>query len=86
LRVAIETMLEFTARHGIVTAAEHLPMSRLDEDHERLKAFKGRCRIVIDTEFRPESRTASAAADGRHLRRHDRSGTLLMTWEFWFSE
>jgi uncharacterized zinc-type alcohol dehydrogenase-like protein len=49
--VAIETMLEFAARHGVVPTTEHLPMSRINEGFARLKAGKARYRIVLDADF-----------------------------------
>lgn len=49
--VAIETMLEFAARHGITPTTEHLPMSRINEAFDRLHAGKARYRIVLDADF-----------------------------------
>jgi uncharacterized zinc-type alcohol dehydrogenase-like protein len=49
--VAIETMLDFAARHHISPQTEHLPMSRINEAFERLKAGKARYRIVLDADF-----------------------------------
>lgn len=49
--VAIETMLEFAARHGITPQNEHLPMSRINEAFQRLEAGKARYRIVLDADF-----------------------------------
>ena len=48
--VAIETMLDFAARHNIAPQTEHFPMSRINEAFERLEAGKARYRIVLDTE------------------------------------
>jgi alcohol/geraniol dehydrogenase (NADP+) len=49
--VAIETMLDFAARHNISPQTEHLPMSRINEAFERLEAGKARYRIVLDADF-----------------------------------
>lgn len=49
--VAIETMLEFAARHKITPQTEHVPMSRINEAFERLEAGKARYRIVLDADF-----------------------------------
>lgn len=49
--VAIETMLEFAARHKITPQTEHMPMSRINEAFERLEAGKARYRIVLDADF-----------------------------------
>jgi uncharacterized zinc-type alcohol dehydrogenase-like protein len=49
--VAIETMLDFAARHDITPQTEHLPMSRINEAFERLEAGKARYRIVLDADF-----------------------------------
>jgi uncharacterized zinc-type alcohol dehydrogenase-like protein len=49
--VAIETMLDFAARHGITPQTEHFPMSRINEAFERLEAGKARYRIVLDADF-----------------------------------
>jgi uncharacterized zinc-type alcohol dehydrogenase-like protein len=49
--VAIETMLDFAARHNITPQTEHLPMSRINEAFERLVAGKARFRIVLDADF-----------------------------------
>ncbi len=49
--VAIGTMLDFAARHGVTPQTEHLPMSRINEAFERLKAGKARYRIVLDADF-----------------------------------
>ena len=49
--VAIETMLEFAARHNITPQTEHFPMSRINEAFERLEAGKARYRIVLDADF-----------------------------------
>jgi len=49
--VAIETMLEFAARHDVAPQTEHMPMSRINEAFERLEAGKARYRIVLDADF-----------------------------------
>ncbi|MES2790976.1 MAG: NAD(P)-dependent alcohol dehydrogenase [Planctomycetota bacterium] len=49
--VAIETMLEFAARHNIAPQTEHYPMSQINEAFERLEAGKARYRIVLDADF-----------------------------------
>jgi uncharacterized zinc-type alcohol dehydrogenase-like protein len=49
--VAIETMLDFAARHNIAPQTEHLAMSRINEAFERLAAGKARYRIVLDADF-----------------------------------
>lgn len=49
--VAIETMLQFAARHNITPQTEHFPMSRINEAFERLEAGKARYRIVLDADF-----------------------------------
>ena len=49
--VAIETMLDFAARHDITPQTEHFPMSRINEAFERLEAGKARYRIVLDADF-----------------------------------
>ena len=49
--VALETMLEFAARHNVTPQTEHLPMSRINEAFERLNAGKARYRIVLDADF-----------------------------------
>lgn len=49
--VAIETMLQFAARHKVTPTTEHMPMSRINEAFERLEAGKARYRIVLDGDF-----------------------------------
>ena len=49
--VAIETMLDFAARHNVSPQTEHMPMSRINEAFERLEAGKARYRIVLDADF-----------------------------------
>ena len=49
--VAMETMLEFAARHNIAPQTEHFPMSQINAAFERLEAGKARYRIVLDADF-----------------------------------
>ena len=49
--VAMETMLEFAARHNIAPQTEHFPMSQINAAFERLEACKARYRIVLDADF-----------------------------------
>ncbi len=49
--VAIETMLDFAARHKITPQNEHMPMSRINEAFERLETGKARYRIVLDADY-----------------------------------
>lgn len=49
--VAVETMLEFAARHGVAPQTEHYPMSRINEAFARLESGKARYRIVLDADF-----------------------------------
>ncbi len=49
--VAIETMLDFAARHKITPQTEHFPMSRINEAFTRLASGKARYRIVLDADF-----------------------------------
>ena len=48
---AIQTMLEFAARHSIAPQTEHFPMSRINEAFTRLASGKARYRIVLDADF-----------------------------------
>ena len=48
--VAIATMLDFAARHGIAPQTEHLPMSRINEAFARLESGRARYRIVLDAD------------------------------------
>ena len=52
-REAIDTMLEFCARHGIEPQTEHFPMSRLNDALDHLRAGKARYRVVLDADFAP---------------------------------
>jgi alcohol/geraniol dehydrogenase (NADP+) len=49
--VAIETMLDFAARHNIAPQSEHYPMSKINEAFARLASGKARYRIVLDEDF-----------------------------------
>jgi alcohol/geraniol dehydrogenase (NADP+) len=49
--VAIETMLDFAARHHVAPQTEHFPMSRINEAFARLESGKARYRIVLDADF-----------------------------------
>lgn len=49
--VAIETMLDFAARHNVAPQTEHYPMSQINEAFARLEAGKARYRIVLDADF-----------------------------------
>lgn len=49
--VAMETMLEFAARHNITPQTEHFPMSRMNDAFERLESGQARYRIVLDADF-----------------------------------
>jgi uncharacterized zinc-type alcohol dehydrogenase-like protein len=48
---AIETMLDFAARHHVVPQTEHFPMSHINEAFARLESGKARYRIVLDADF-----------------------------------
>jgi alcohol/geraniol dehydrogenase (NADP+) len=49
--VAIETMLDFAARHDISPQTEHFPMSKINDAFARLESGKARYRIVLDADF-----------------------------------
>ncbi|MEO8352884.1 MAG: NAD(P)-dependent alcohol dehydrogenase [Chthoniobacteraceae bacterium] len=49
--VAIETMLDFAARHNIAPQTEHFPMSRINDAFARLESGKARYRIILDADF-----------------------------------
>jgi len=49
--VAIGTMLDFAARHGVVPQTEHFAMSKINEAFARLESGKARYRIVLDADF-----------------------------------
>jgi uncharacterized zinc-type alcohol dehydrogenase-like protein len=48
---AINTMVEFAARHNIAPQTEHFPMSKINEAFARLESGKARYRIVLDADF-----------------------------------
>jgi uncharacterized zinc-type alcohol dehydrogenase-like protein len=48
--VAIETMLDFAARHDIAPQTEHFPMSKINEAFARLESGKARYRIILDAD------------------------------------
>ncbi len=48
---AIETMLDFAARHNVAPQTEHFPMSNINEAFARLESGKARYRIVLDADF-----------------------------------
>lgn len=50
-RSAMETMLNFAARHGIVAQVERYPMSKLNTALDHLRAGKARYRVVLDADF-----------------------------------
>jgi len=49
--VAIETMLDFAARHNVLPQTEHFPMSRINDAFARLQSGKAHYRIVLDADF-----------------------------------
>src|SRR5262249_1632696 len=49
--VAIQTMLEFAARHNVAPQTDHFPMSKIHEAFARLESRKARYRIVLDADF-----------------------------------
>jgi uncharacterized zinc-type alcohol dehydrogenase-like protein len=50
-RGAIDSMLNFAARHQVTPQTEHFPMSKVNEAMEHLRAGKARYRIVLDADF-----------------------------------
>ena len=50
-RGAIDSMLDFAARHQVMPQTEHFPMSKVNEAMEHLQAGKARYRIVLDADF-----------------------------------
>src|SRR5262245_40823297 len=48
--VAIETMLNFAARHHVAPQTEHFPMRNINEAFAQLAAGKARYRIVLDAD------------------------------------
>lgn len=49
--VAMQTMLEFAARHNVLPQTEHFPMSKINDAFARLESGKARYRIVLDADF-----------------------------------
>lgn len=49
--VAIETMLEFAARHNVLPQTEHFPMSRVNAALAHLETGQARYRIVLDFDW-----------------------------------
>ena len=50
-RGAIDSMLNFAARHHVAPQTEHFPMSQVNEAMDHLRAGKARYRIVLDADF-----------------------------------
>lgn len=50
-RSAIDTLLDFAARHQILPQVERFPMSRVNDALDHLRAGKARYRIVLDADF-----------------------------------
>jgi uncharacterized zinc-type alcohol dehydrogenase-like protein len=50
-RGAIDTMLAFADRHGILPQTEHFPMRQVNEAMNHLREGKARYRIVLDADF-----------------------------------
>ncbi|MEO8002171.1 MAG: NAD(P)-dependent alcohol dehydrogenase [Arenimonas sp.] len=50
-RGAIDSMLNFAARHQVTPQTEHFPMSKVNEAMEHLRDGKARYRIVLDADF-----------------------------------
>jgi uncharacterized zinc-type alcohol dehydrogenase-like protein len=48
---ALETMLDFAARHNVTPQTEHFPMKKINEAFARLESGKARYRIVLDADF-----------------------------------
>jgi D-arabinose 1-dehydrogenase-like Zn-dependent alcohol dehydrogenase len=48
---AIDTMLDFAARHGITPQTEHFPMSSINQAFARLAAGQAHYRLVLDADF-----------------------------------
>ena len=48
---AIETMLDFAARHNVLPQTEHFPMSKINEAFAHLESGKAHYRIVLDADF-----------------------------------
>lgn len=49
--VALDAMLQFSARHGIAPVTETFPMSKVNEAFEHLRAGKARYRIVLENDI-----------------------------------
>jgi uncharacterized zinc-type alcohol dehydrogenase-like protein len=49
--VAIQTMLDFAARHKVTPQNEHFPMSSINQAFARLESGQARYRIVLDADF-----------------------------------
>lgn len=49
--VALDAMLQFSARHGIAPVTEKFPMSKVNEAFEHLRAGKARYRIVLENDI-----------------------------------
>lgn len=50
-RGAIDSMLNFAARHQVTPQTEHFPMSKVNEALHHLRDGKARYRIVLDADF-----------------------------------
>ena len=50
-RAAIDSMLDFAARHQVTPQTEHFPMSLVNDAMDHLRAGKARYRIVLDADF-----------------------------------
>jgi uncharacterized zinc-type alcohol dehydrogenase-like protein len=50
-RGAIDSMLNFAARHQLLPQTEHFPMSQVNQAMDHLRAGKARYRIVLDADF-----------------------------------
>lgn len=50
-RGAIDSMLNFAARHHVAPQTEHFPMSKVNEAMEHLRSGNARYRIVLDADF-----------------------------------
>lgn len=50
-RAAIDSMLDFAARHQVMPQTEHFPMSQVNKAMDHLRAGKARYRIVLDADF-----------------------------------
>jgi uncharacterized zinc-type alcohol dehydrogenase-like protein len=49
--VAVASMLNFAARHGIAAITEEFPMSKANEAMEHLESGKARYRIVLKNDL-----------------------------------